>query len=87
MEDIDYTTIRDHLAIRWRKFYHPHLNLTYYACVGTASGICDVAGKRKIGSNINFYLVTGLSLNPLLVGVNNQHCFKKAIIIIYYSNY
>ncbi|XP_076086955.1 uncharacterized protein LOC143057529 [Mytilus galloprovincialis] len=66
MEDIDYTTIRDHLAIRWRKFYHPHLNLTYYACVGTASGICDVAGKRKIGSNINFYLVTGLSLYPLL---------------------
>ncbi|XP_076086914.1 uncharacterized protein LOC143057491 [Mytilus galloprovincialis] len=48
IEDIDFLAATDHLAVRWTKFYHPHLNLSYYVCVGTAAGICDVDGKRKI---------------------------------------
>ncbi|XP_076085163.1 uncharacterized protein LOC143055975 isoform X1 [Mytilus galloprovincialis] len=61
IEDIDFNAHTENLAVRWTKFYHPHLNLTYYICVGTASGICDVAEKRKITANYTFYLFSGLT--------------------------
>lgn len=67
IEDIDFLAATDHLAVRWTKFYHPHSNLSYYVCVGTAAGICDVDGKRKITGNTNFYLVSGLSLSTFQV--------------------
>lgn len=63
----------DSLAAEWKGFYHPHLSLHYYVCVGTVKGNCDVTTKNNIDSSKHQHVFDNLLLK------NFQVCYHCII--------
>lgn len=61
MEESDFQTDQTTLQVRWSRFEHPHLEVTYKVSVGTTSGASDVQASTFVASN-HTYEKTGLSL-------------------------
>ncbi|CAC5375358.1 unnamed protein product [Mytilus coruscus] len=61
--DIDFAVQSNSLAVEWKGFYHPHLQIHYIVCIGMVKGSCDIAMKDNLNWTSNQYTFSNLLLS------------------------